>query len=87
MDDRDISARNYCYSSRVQILACIRTEEGRGGWGGPRVVGGVEFEGLLAQLLIWYSRLVRKGDLGTSDTYTPTRTHSVEILLNCVSVS
>lgn len=46
-------------------------------------------EGLLAQLLIWYSRLVRKGDLGTSDThtYTPTRTHSVEMLLNCVSVS
>lgn len=53
MDDRDISARNYCYWSRVQILACIRTEEG---WG----VG--EREGKpLAQLLIWYSRLVRKG--------------------------
>lgn len=54
----------------------------RGLWGR----GGVG--GLLAQLLIWYSRLVRKGDLGASDTHTHTYyTHNVERPLNPVSVS
>lgn len=41
MDDRDISARNYCYCSRVQILACIRTEEGWEGWEGGETISSV----------------------------------------------
>lgn len=40
--DRDSSARNYCYSRRVQILACIRTEGGLGvGWGGGGTISSV----------------------------------------------
>lgn len=41
MDDRDISARNYCYCRRAQILACIRTEEGCEGWEGGETISSV----------------------------------------------
>lgn len=41
MDDRDISARNYCYCRRAQILACIRAEEGCKGWEGGEAISSV----------------------------------------------
>lgn len=48
MDDRDISARNYCYSRRARILACIRT-------GGGLLAQLLIWHSLLAERGRWYN--------------------------------